>query len=67
MRITTETLFNGHRTSIMLVLPVPTGTRETSREFLDAETWNRKTASEALDLIESVYGIPRSRVRFSHR
>lgn len=35
-------------------------------ERISGERWNRRTASEALSLLESVYGIPRRVVRFLH-
>ena len=35
-----------------------------SRESVPGDVWNRKTASAALDLLESVYGFDRRRVRF---
>jgi len=31
------------------------------------ETWTRKLASHALDILATVYGIDRRRVRFEHR
>ena len=30
------------------------------------DVWDRKAASEALDVLESVYGLTRSQVRFRH-
>jgi hypothetical protein len=34
------------------------------REFIRGEEWTRKLASEALDLYQYVYKIPRRKVRF---
>ena len=34
------------------------------REVVYGDTWDRKTASKALDLLEHVYGVDRRRVRF---
>jgi len=36
-------------------------------EYVRAEQWNRKVATEALDLLQHVYGISRKNVRFIHR
>ena len=36
-------------------------------EFVSAENWTRETSSEALNLLERVYGIKRENVRFIHR
>lgn len=66
MKVKTEELWNGRRFSIMLIIPIPTGNSETSREFITADSWSRKVAREALDLLESNYGILRRRVRFVH-
>lgn len=37
------------------------------REGVSGQDWTRKIASEALDILESLYNIPRRTVRFSHR
>jgi len=37
------------------------------RERIAGERWNRYVASDALNLLESVYGLTRRNVRFSHR
>lgn len=34
---------------------------------IDADTWGRKQAKEALDVLENVYGLERKRIRFKHR
>lgn len=36
-------------------------------EFVRADSWTRETASEALNLLESVYGLKRKNVRFIHQ
>ena len=36
-------------------------------QHLKRDTWNRKTASEALDLLETVYGLSRRNIKFEHR
>lgn len=38
-----------------------------ARESVPGDTWNRAKAKEALDLLEQVYGLPRSKVRFQVR
>lgn len=55
--------FNGRY--ILQRLEIPVGGR-VCRESIRAEVWTRKVATEALDLLEAVYGIPRDRVRFEH-
>lgn len=35
-------------------------------EYVKAEDWGRKQASEALSTLENVYGVPRRTVRFVH-
>lgn len=35
-------------------------------EYIDGREWTRKTAKEALDLLEKVYHIPRKTIRFRH-
>lgn len=37
------------------------------RESIGGEIWNRKTAKQALDLLESVYGYNRKKIRFRVR
>jgi hypothetical protein len=44
-------------------LTMPNGDRETLRGF----RWTRKLATQALDLLEHVYGFQRSSVRFDVR
>lgn len=40
---------------------------ETVRERINADTWNRATATAALDMLERVYGLrPRRMIRFDH-
>lgn len=36
------------------------------REFVNSESWNRKTASKALDLLQNVYGLKRKSIKFNH-
>lgn len=38
-----------------------------SRESVIGEVWDRKTASEALDIVEKLYGANRRSVRFKHK
>lgn len=35
-------------------------------EYVRSEQWDKKTATEALDLLQYVYGINRRNVRFHH-
>lgn len=37
------------------------------REYVDGVCWTRAVAAEALDVLESVYHLPRRKVRFVHR
>lgn len=43
-------------------LTMPNG----SRECISGEKWTRAVASEALDLLEGVYHLPRRNIRFYH-
>ena len=36
-------------------------------EFIRAEEWTRASSSEALNLLQNVYGIKRENVRFIHQ
>ena len=45
-------------------LTVPDQYGQSSRETIRSESWDRKAATEALNLLSSVYGIPRRDVRF---
>ena len=36
-------------------------------ENVRSEKWGRKTSSEALDILEKLYHIPRKSIRFVHR
>jgi hypothetical protein len=36
-------------------------------EYVRGEQWDKKVASEALDMLQHVYGISRKNVRFMHR
>jgi len=44
-------------------LTLPTG----EREFIGGDTWTRKSASAALDLLERLYHINRRSIRFEVR
>jgi hypothetical protein len=35
--------------------------------IINGEEWSRKIASEALDIIEQVYGVLRYKIRFIHK
>jgi hypothetical protein len=36
------------------------------REFVKGETWGRREATEALDMLEALYHLNRRSVRFDH-
>jgi len=36
------------------------------REYVSGDTWKRAQATEAKDLLQSVYGIARETIRFTH-
>lgn len=40
--------------------------RGVTREYVRADTWTRATATEALDMLQFVYGVARRSVRFIH-
>lgn len=60
-RIVVERCWGGK--NIYFRLTMPNG----EREFVRQETWTRKTATEALDLLEGVYGYCRQAIRFVHK
>lgn len=62
MKVRVEACWNGHKHYFRLTIPP-----KSSREFVVAEQWGRKEATEALDLLEYVYKIPRKSVRFDVR
>jgi len=62
MRVKVESCWGGgDRFYFRLILP------DGSREHVPGERWCRKVASDALDVLENVYGYARGRVRFGHR
>jgi hypothetical protein len=62
MIIRVENCVHGSRWNFRLTMP--NGNRECIPHE-EGENWNRKFASEALDLLESVYGCVRSNIRFN--
>lgn len=61
-RIKVESCWGGgERFSFRLTFP------DGSRESISGDTWTRKTASQALDIAEHVYGYDRRNVRFEVR
>lgn len=61
MRVKVEACWGGN-TRYYFRLTLPDG----SRECLRGEYWDRALASEALDLLVSLYGLRRSAIRFDH-
>ena len=61
--IKVESTWSGHKDEHGFRLTLPDGSRESVR----GSEWNRRTATEALNLFERVYGIPRSTIRFEIR
>ena len=62
MRIKVESCWNGgDRHYFRLTLP------NGDRESITGYTWTRSTATEALDLLESLYGYIRRSIRFDVR
>ena len=61
MRIQIERCWSGgDRFTFRLTLP------DGAREYVRGEVWNQETATEALNLLERVYGLARRSVRFVH-
>ena len=59
MKIKVESCWSGcDRFYFRLTLP------HGGRERIEGETWTRETARRALDLLESVYHLPRRNIRF---
>jgi hypothetical protein len=53
----------GDKLYFRITLP-PEAHSRANREFVVGDTWNRRTATEALDLLENVYGLKRANIRF---
>lgn len=53
------------RTQTSFRLTLPDGSRE-SIPNPEGDYWDRKTAKAALDLLETVCGLDRRRIRFEH-
>ena len=60
MIVRVEATWDGSRDGHGFRLTMPDGRRESVR----GEAWDRKTASQALDLLEHVYHVKRGAVRF---
>lgn len=58
MTVKVEACWNGR--DMCQRITMPDGSRETIRR----DAWDRKAASEAIDLLEHVYGFGRRNVRF---
>lgn len=59
MKVKVEACWSGGK-NYYFRLTLPDG----SRESVPGESWTRKVASQALDLIESNYKVPRRKIRF---
>ena len=61
MKIKVESCWSGgDKFSFRLTLP------NGQWESVQGEVWDKQLASEALDLLESVYGLDRKNIRFDH-
>jgi hypothetical protein len=66
MKIKVECCFNGHKLFYNLSIPNERGgNRYNERVYSDS--WDRATAKEALNLLENVYHLKRSNIRFVHK
>lgn len=65
-KVTVTRCWNGHEL-YFLVGFISQGNGFISTCRITADEWTRATASEALNVLESVYGLCRSRIRFRHR
>jgi len=63
MRVRVQSTFNGSFTYFTLIIPHCGGIW---RESVRGEEWSRSVAIEALDILESVYGEDRTKIRFEH-
>lgn len=63
MRVKVEACYGS---KFRLTIPVAGKDSAVSREFVSGIEWNRATARETLDMLESLYGVNRSAVRFVH-
>lgn len=54
----------GSRLYFRITLPPQARSLSYQREFVPGDTWNRRTATEALNLLERVYGLKRANIRF---
>lgn len=66
MKIITEACWNGSSGPyggqyFRLLLP------DGNREAVAGHTWDRRTAREALDILERIYGLKRANIRFHIR
>lgn len=64
-KVTVTRCFNGHRL-YFLVGYISRGNGFISACRIYADEWSRAAASEALDVLESTYGLCRARIRFHH-
>ena len=60
MKVNVERCWSGGGDRFTFRLTLPDG----SREIVSGQEWNRRTASEALDVLESVYHLKRTAIRF---
>lgn len=54
----------GDRLYFRITLPPQAHSLNSPREFVVGDEWDRRTATEALDLLENVYGFKRANIRF---
>ena len=59
MKVKVEACWDGKARYYRLTMPGG------ARERINREVWDRKAASEALNLLENVYHLPRRSVRFN--
>ena len=63
MTIRVEACWTGRDSGTRFRLTLPSG----GHEFVHGDTWNRQTAKDALDVLEHVYRLKRSSIRFAVR
>lgn len=65
LRVTVTACWNGHH-NYFLVGYISRGNGFISACRIRSDHWGRKEATEALDVLEGVYGLERRKIRFRH-
>lgn len=66
MRVTVERTWSGNRQAFRLEFRHDGRTMRESLSRTEGEEWSRRKAKEALDILQALYGLPRSSTRFDH-